>query len=183
MIPRPPMLLPWVHDLRPSGIRRGQVVTFRPLPLYLVLMCYVDEVGVEDRPETEPEVLAHLGADLQLRELVSLSWWDIENGPCSTSIIMAHTPEEGLLVLGGESEYIVVGLGPERDLQAVLAAHAELVLPRLASRGAVLREVSVRSHVCWTADDLQRIVAAIAGVEPPQDVVRRPDLLTVVDEE
>lgn len=183
MTPDPPKLRPWVHELRPSSIERDDVLTFRRLPLYLALVCYVDDVDEHARPASESEILAHLGADLQLRELVSLSWWDIEKGPCGASIVMAHTPEEGLLILGDESEYMVVGLGPERDLQAVVAAHPELVLPRLASRGAVLREVSLRYHVCWTADDLRRIVAAITGVEPPLDVVLRPDLLTVVDQE
>ena len=171
-------LRPWVHDLRPRAVDRDGVLVFRELPLYLALMALLDDR--EDRPETEPEVFAFLGGDLQLRELVSIDWWDAERGPTSLSLIIAHTPDEGLLVLGGEGELVTIALGPERALQAVAADVPHLVLPRLAARGAVIREVAVRYTVCWTMDDLRGIVTALIGVEPREQMILRDDLLMVV---
>lgn len=167
----------WVHDLRPRAIEREGVLAFRSMPLYLALMGLFDD---GERPEIEADVFSRLGNQLQLRELVSIEWWDQDQGPSGTTVLVAHTPEDGILVQRVDDELRAIALGPERTLQAIAASHPHLMFPRLAARGAVLRDVAVRYDVCWTRDDLSAIVEAMVGVKPHRDAVLRADLLTVV---
>lgn len=173
-------LRPWVHDLRPRAIEREGVLAFRSMRLYLALMGLFED---GDRPEIEADVFSRLGNQLQLRELVSIEWWDQDQGPSETTVLVAHTPEDGILVQRVDDELRAVALGPERTLQAVAASHPHLMFPRLAARGAVLRQVAVRYDVCWTQDDLAGIVEALLGVRPTGDYALRADLLALVEEE
>jgi len=198
-------LLDYARRVRPHAIQRGDVLVMAPVPLLVMagflleeeeLLAVYDRVldgehpgnlDPSDRAQTsrlESAILDAAGsARLQMRELVSIEWSDTELGPdASASLLIAFTSgHAGLLVLHIPDDVpafqVVAVSESERSLHAVVAHAAHLVLPRLATQGARLLQVTMRYFACWDRDDLDGIVEAVTGLRPDEHLVQRSELL------
>ncbi|MCC6545896.1 hypothetical protein IT570_01915 [Candidatus Sumerlaeota bacterium] len=204
-------LLDCARRVRPDAIQRDDVLVMAPVPLLAMagflleeeelLAAYdrvldgehPDNLDPRDRAQTsrlESAILEACGsARLQMRELVSIDWSDPELGPdASASLLIAFTSgHAGLLVLHVPDDVpasqVVAVSESERSLHAVVAHAAHLVLPRLATQGATLLQVTMRYFACWSREDLEGIVEALIGARPADEEVRCRDLLMARDDE
>lgn len=204
-------LLDCARRVRPDAIQRDDVLVTAPIPLLVMagfllehneLLAVYDQVlegehpdnlNPRDRAQTarlESAILDACGsARLQMRELVSIEWDDPVLGPdASASLLIAFTSgEAGLLVLHVPDDVpafqVLAVSQSERSLHAVVADAAHLVLPRLATQGARLLQVTMQYFACWDSDDLARVVEAVTGLRPSDEEVRCRDLLMVPDDE
>lgn len=198
-------LLDYVRRVRPDAILRDDVLVIAPLPLLVMagfllgkeeLLAVYDQVLGSEPPDNldprdcaqtaslESAILDACGsARLQMRELVSIEWDDPVLGPdASASLLIAFTSgHAGLLVLHIPDDVpafqVVAVSESERSLHAVVADAAHLVLPRLATQGARLLQVTMRYFACWDRDDLNSIVEALTGLIAADHLVLRPELL------
>lgn len=189
--------------LRREAFTRDGVLVCRPVPLFVVIAHFLgDDVlceaysqaidgGMAEMEDLDPEdeaqaarletaIFERTTGLLGMRELASVSWWDCDNGPRSVSIIVAYTPQDGLLVIQDHDARVsfqVIAVGCERALQALAADSPELVMPRIGGLGARLREVAIRNDVTWSMSELAGIVNAVTGVHPTEEHVLRGELL------
>jgi len=182
-------------------VDHDEVLVFQPVPLFVLIARFISEDhmfaaygeaigdGVGDPEDLSPRddaqtvrlesaILSRTDGILAIRELISVEWFDYDRGPCCVDLCLATTPEGSLLVLHDMDEqpsFVAIALGQE--LPEAVAQHPELILPRLATRPAVLGEVVVRAAVPWSAEELAQIVLALTGVQPTENGVLREDLL------
>lgn len=203
-------LLDCARRVRPDAIERDDVLVIAPVPLLVMagflleeeeLLDVYDRVLDGEHPKNldprdgaqtarlESTILDACGSSrLQMRELVSIEWSDPELGPdASASLLIAFTSgQAGLLVMHIPDDVpafqVVAVSESERSLHSVVADAAHVVLPRLATQGAKLLQVTMRYFACWSRDDLGSIVEALIGSDCRDEVVLRADLLTHVDE-
>lgn len=198
-------LLDCARRVRPDAIQRDDVLVIAPVPLLVMagfllgeeeLLAVYDRVLDGEHPDNldprdraqvsrlESAILEACGsARLQIRELVSIEWDDPMLGPdASASLLVAFTSgQAGLLVVHVPDDIpafqVVAVSESERSLHSAVADAAHLVLPRLATHGARLQQVTMRYFACWSRDDLDSVVEALTGLIAADHLVLRSDLL------